>query len=233
MIAILIILIASWLLLWLYNKQNSNALGLIPFKKLVIDFWVGLFVSAIACAIYFLSIILISKSSLSINNKFTIMAFFASSWWMLKSVLLEELVFRGALLYISIKKLGIKPACILSAIAFGIYHWFSYNVFGNAAQMAIIFIVTGIGGLMFAFAFALTKSLYLPIGLHLGWNLVSVVVFSQGPLGQQLFFIGNEQKLNGGLSVVFFLFQILALPLFTYWYLTRHRRNVYSKLPNL
>jgi uncharacterized protein len=223
MIAILIVLVVSWLLLWFYNKKNLTALGLTPTKKRVIDLLVGLFVSAIICAVYFLSIITISKSSLTLNNKFTTLAFFGSLWWMLKSVLLEEFIFRGALLYIGIQKFGIRLACILSSVAFGIYHWFSYNVIGNPVQMILVFFITAIGGLMFAYAFALTKSMYLPVALHLGWNMATVVVFSQGPLGQQVFIIGNEHKLNEGLSLVFFLFQALALPGFTYWYLSRQR----------
>jgi uncharacterized protein len=223
MIAILIVLFISWLLLWLYNKKGLAVLGTTPTRKRVIDLLVGLFVSAIICAVYFLSVIAISKSSLILNNEFTTLAFFGSLWWMLKSVLLEEFIFRGALFYIAIKKFGIRLACILSSVAFGIYHWFSYNAFGNPVQMISVFFITVIGGLMFAYAFALTKSMYLPVGLHLGWNMATVVVFSQGPLGKQVFIVVNEHKLNGGISLVFFLFQTLALPAFTYWYLSRQR----------
>lgn len=125
------------------------------------------------------------------------------------------------------KGLGIKVACIISAVAFGIYHWFSYGVFGEPMQMIYVFIITGIGGLMFAYAFALTKSLYLPIGLHLGWNLATIVIFSQGPLGEQLLIGSNGQKLGGILSVLFFLYQILVLPLITYWYLKRQKIKLF------
>jgi membrane protease YdiL (CAAX protease family) len=125
--------------------------------------------------------------------------------------------------------LGIRLACIISAVAFGIYHWFSDEVFGDPIKMILIFITTGILGLMFAYAFASTKSLYLPIGLHFGWNLVTIVVFSQGPLGQQLLTITNGQRLPSVLSILFFLFQVLALPLFTYWYVRRQRTATTNK----
>lgn len=225
MIGIIIILLVSWLLLWLFNRNSLAVLGIIPSKKLIIDLLVGFIASVIASSIYFLSIIGLTKTVLTFNNQFTVIKFFNSCWWMLKSVLFEEFIFRGALLYILIQKIGIKWACILSAVAFGIYHWFSYSVLGNPVQMIFIFIITGIGGLMFAYAFAVTKSLYLPIGLHFGWNLVSVVVFSQGPLGQQLLIVDNEEKLSGAVSILFFLFQVLALPAFTYWYLSRRRTS--------
>jgi len=229
MIGILAALVASWLLLWLYNRKDLAVLGLAPSKKRVRDLLVGLLVSAIFCAADFLSIAVITQTRLTLNNQFTTITFFVSLWWTLKSVLFEEFIFRGALLYIAIQKLGIRLACIISAVAFGIYHWFSYEVFGDPIKMILIFITTGIGGLMFAYAFASTKSLYLPIGLHFGWNLVTIVVFSQGPLGQQLLTITNGQKLPAVLSILFFLFQVLALPLFTYWYVRRQRTATANK----
>jgi len=82
--------------------------------------------------------------------------------------------------------------------------------------------MTGIWGFMFAMAFAKTKSLYLPIGLHFGWNLISTVVFSQGPLGNQLLIGNGGQKMGVILSLVVFLFQVFVVPIITYWYLKRH-----------
>ena len=136
---------------------------------------------------------------------------------------MEELLFRGALLYIAIKIFGIRNACIISSVAFGIYHWFSYGIWGDIIQMIYIFILTGIGGLLFAYSFALTKSVYLPVGLHLGWNLVSVVVFSQGPLGDQLLLSSDGHPLSGFWSTIFFIYQITILPLVTYLYLRRQK----------
>jgi len=81
--------------------------------------------------------------------------------------------------------------------------------------------MTGIFGLVLAFAFAKTKSLYLPVGLHFGWNLFNIVVFSNGPLGEQIFIKTNGNQLQGILSLLVFLFQVFALPLLTFWYLKR------------
>jgi membrane protease YdiL (CAAX protease family) len=226
MIGILVELLVSWLLLWLCHRKNLSVLGLLPSKKLLADFLVGCLISALLCAIYFFSIVRISGTQLQVNQGFSFMDFLSGFWWTLKSVLFEEFLFRGALLYIAIQRFGTKLGCILSAVAFGIYHWFSYGVFGDPMQMTLIFIVTGIGGLMFAYAFAVTKSLYLPIGLHLGWNVVTIVVFSQGPLGHQLLITTSEQKLTGILSLLLFLFQLLALPIFTYLYLRRRRKEI-------
>jgi hypothetical protein len=91
---------------------------------------------------------------------------------------------------------------------------------GNPWQMIFIFLMTGIWGVMFAVAFAKTRSLYLPVGLHFGWNFVNTVIFSQGPLGNQFLIGSGTQKLGGVLSVIVFLFQLFAVPLLMYWYVT-------------
>lgn len=160
---------------------------------------------------------------MTLNPDFTVITFVSSSFWMLKSVLGEELLFRGALLYIAIKKLGLKKGCILSSVCFGIYHWFSYGIVGDFSQMIYIFILTGIGGLLFAYSFALTKSIYLPVGLHLGWNLVNVVIFSGGPLGKQMFMYSGGHQLDGLWTTIFFIYQITFLPFVTYLYLRRQK----------
>lgn len=221
MIGILVGVGVSWLLLWFLYKKNIGALGLGVSKRRVVEFTFGLLAAATCCAIYFLSIAGVTNSELSVNLDFTIQAFFSSVWWTLKSVLFEELLFRGVLLYIAIRIIGAMKACLLSAIAFGIYHWFSYGIFGNVVPMIYVFILTGVAGLMFAIAFAETKSMYMPIGLHLGWNLVTIVVFSQGPIGQQLLISEDGNEMGGIWSLVMFLFQIIVLPIIVYWYLKR------------
>ena len=61
-------------------------------------------------------------------------------------------------------------------------------MFGRGiVPMTYVLLVTGAGGWMFAYAFAKTKSILAPIGLHFGWILISIVLFSAGPLGNQLF----------------------------------------------
>jgi len=90
--------------------------------------------------------------------------------------------------------------------------------------MTYFFVSTGIWGLMFAFAFSKTKSFYLPTGLHLGWNLFNIVVFSQGPLGHQFLINSNSGQLLTGLpSTGLQLFQLMGLPIIVYIYLKKYR----------
>lgn len=225
MIGLIVELIISWLLLWLFDKTNLLVLGIRPTKSRMYHLTLGFLATSVFCAVYYLSVAGFTDNHFTINKEFGLRQFLKSSWWTLNSVLFEELIFRGALLYIAIKKFGVRAACIISAISFGIYHWFSFGAFENPVQMIIIFIMTGVWGLMFAFAYARTKSLYLPIGLHLGWNLINNVVFSQGPLGHQFLINNGEKKLEGILSLLFFVIQIFLLPILTYLFLRPRKES--------
>jgi len=225
-------LIISWLLLWIFFKKGLLVLGIVPTQSRLFNLFFGILIAAVCGTLYYLSFVSFIANTWTLNKEFTGQKLLTSSWWTLMSVLYEELIFRGALLYILIKKFGVKAACITSAICFGVYHWFTSGALGNPLQMTVIFIMTGIWGAMFAMAFARTKSLYLPIGLHFGWNFISTVIFSQGPLGKQLLVISGGQKLGGVLSAVVFIFQLLAVPVVTYWYLnlvSKKQKNAIGK----
>ena len=219
MAGLIVELIISWLLLWIFYKKGLRLLGIFPTKSRLFNLIFGFSAAAACGTLYYFSFTLLANNHWTLNDQFTAPAFLGGCWWTFKSVLYEEFIFRGALLYLLIKKIGVKKACITSAIGFGIYHWFTSGALGNPLQMAIVFVMTAIWGFMFALAFAKTKSMYLPVGLHFGWNLISTVIFSQGPLGNQLLVISGGQKLGEALSVVVFVFQLLAVPVATYWYL--------------
>ena len=224
MLGIICILILSWIILKIFNF-DFNVFGFKPSYARIKDLGIGFLVAALSCFIYFTSFILLLDYSVELNSDFQFSNFLSGAWWALKSVITEELLFRGALLVIAIKYVGEIKACLLSAIIFGIYHWFSYNVFGNLLPMLNTFIITGMGGLMFAYAYVKTRSLYLPVALHFGWNVVTITIFSEGPLGDQLL-ITSGGKPMGYLYFASLLYQILLLPCFTYWYLKKHKNDL-------
>ena len=147
MLGIIIQLLISWLIIWLFEKGNLNVLGFYPTKKRLLDFALFFIVTALCCSSDFFMRMFFAKQQWELNPKLTANLMVTGIWWNIKSVLFEELIFRGVLLYILIKKLGQAKAIIISAIAFGIYHWFSHEVIGNPTQMAITFVVTGTMGL--------------------------------------------------------------------------------------
>ena len=192
---ILVELAISWLLIWAIEKKNLRVLGLIPTQNRLIACAFFFLVTAFCCALQFLMRILIAHEQWQINPAVSWMLIVKGTWWTLFSVLYEELIFRGVVLYILIKRIGEVKAILISSIAFGIYHWFSYGLFWNIPMMIYIFIVTACFGFVLAYAYSKTLSLYIPIGIHFGWNIVNAFLFSQGSIGAGLFTpVKNQPK---------------------------------------
>lgn len=69
------------------------------------------------------------------------------------------------------------------------------------------------------------------MGLHLGWNLFNIVIFSQGPLGQQFLINSNSgQLLTGFPSIGLQLFQLIALPIIVFIYLKKYRQTTRKEI---
>ena len=235
MIGLLVVFLFSWFLLAKVAREPLTVLGMAPSKRRLKELLVGgLFMAAVG-VINFVWQAHFKQISYQLNLDYGVGALLGGSFWILKAVVLEELVFRGALLYLLTKYIGTVRACLLSSVLFGIYHWFSYGVFGSRlVLMVYIFLVTGAGGWMFSFAFAKTKSLYAPTGLHLGWNLVTAIVFSSGPIGTQLLVEqGEAVEWNEWVTLLFFSLQTIVAPGVVTWFLIRFYRSPSDSQPEL
>ena len=221
MMGLFVVFLISWVLLWRVTGESITILGITPNRQRLKELLVAMLYMAIIALINFTWQAHFKEITYRINPDYSIMDFIGGSFWIIKAVVFEELVFRGALLYLLIKRSGIIRASLLSSIAFGIYHWFSYEIFGSRiVLMVYIFLVTGSSGWMFAYAFAKTRSLFAPIGLHLGWNLVTAIVFSAGPIGDQwLIQEGETVVYNDWVTLIFFTLQAILAPGIATWYL--------------
>lgn len=202
MIGILIILLISWIAVFLIDKRDLQVLGLRPIVKRLKQFAIGFAVAAILCSGVQLFDIVLKSSSCELNEKFSTGMIANYFWWDFKSVLTEELMFRGALLYLLMNQLGAKKGILISAITFGIYHWFSFGILGQMIPMVVIFIGTGLMGSAWALAFSKTSSIALPTGLHLGWNFTLNTIFSKGPLGPGVLIYSGGESISDWFSLI-------------------------------
>ncbi|WP_433345355.1 lysostaphin resistance A-like protein [Microtetraspora malaysiensis] len=90
----------------------------------------------------------------------------------------EEWAFRGVALRLPEQAVGTWWALVISSLLFGLLH--APN--GNASPMTLVGIAVA-GGLVLGGGFLLTRSLWLPIGLHIGWNFVQNSVFGTSSSG--------------------------------------------------
>ncbi|WP_112138871.1 CPBP family intramembrane glutamic endopeptidase [Glycomyces dulcitolivorans] len=93
--------------------------------------------------------------------------------FMVAAAVTEELLFRGVLLRIVERRFGTWIALAGTGILFGLIHL----VNPNATLWGATAIAIEAGGMLGA-AYIATRSLWLPIGLHFGWNAAASAVFS-------------------------------------------------------
>jgi membrane protease YdiL (CAAX protease family) len=93
----------------------------------------------------------------------------------------EELLLRGILLRIAEEAVGTWLALASSVLVFGLLH-----AGDPTASIATIVFVALAGGLLTSAAYIMTRTLWLPIGIHAGWDLVQGIVFGTALAGHQL-----------------------------------------------
>lgn len=180
-----ILLAISWLLL----RLEGRGLGVLGFdqpRRRSGELALGVVALGAAAVVQQVGISLAAHDPFVVNPSTDPRALLNALRFTINSVLYEELLFRGYLLYRAVRWLGPRRAVLLDAAAFGVYHWFSYGVLGNPVAMVFVFLLTGAYGLMWARVFVATGSVAGPIGLHFGWNAVTYLGFSAGPLGAAL-----------------------------------------------
>jgi membrane protease YdiL (CAAX protease family) len=113
--------------------------------------------------------------------------FFILSW--LAVAFSEELLFRATIYRLFINIFGTWTAILLSSIFFAIAH------FSPTAGVTItgfsLFIYTFLAGVMLSAAYTATGKLWLPIGLHFGWDFATGAIFE---------FMVKGKETNDGLA---------------------------------
>ncbi len=218
MLGLLIQLGISYLLIWLIEKGNLSFMGFTPTRKRMADFAIFFMVAAACSSITFFLRMFFGGERWVLNPDLSASLILNGFWYHLKSVLFEELLFRGVLFYLLIRRWGIK-ALWVSAAAFGIYHWFTFEVFNNPVNMLVIFLITGLAGLVYGWAYMKTGSLYTPIAIHLGWNLVGSFAFSNGNTGPGIWVQPQPQpevQVSMGVFLVVSYFHLLLFYILNY-----------------
>lgn len=159
-------------LLWRFlNKETVKALG---FRGSLKDLGFGLFLGAISITLIFF--VLMVTGNVTLMNSFSEPEFTVYALTFLIMFLLvgifEEMFFRGYVMSTMASR-GHKKWVIyvISALFFSIVHMTNPNV--SVLGLVNIALV----GILFAYMFDVTNSLWLPIGYHITWNYFQGNVF--------------------------------------------------------
>ena len=181
----------SWIVLWFFEKRNLSVLGLTPTIARLKYSTILFIVSALLSATAFLLRMYFAKEVYTLSHSLTIESALLETWYQFRSVMTEELMCRGALLYLLIKKIGQTKAMMVSSLLFAVLHWTNQGVWGNFTQMTLLFAFTFAMGLLLAYTYVRTFSLLLPFGIHFGWNLTQNYIFPDITTGNNVFILAS------------------------------------------
>ncbi len=188
MVGIVVILGVSWLLLHYIESENLFVLGFYPIRKGISQLIIGVGFIFLLKVLFIYLDTQVNSIAWRVNSSINYYSVVQSFWYHLKSAITEDLIFRGALLYILIKRIGMQKAIFVSAVAFGVYHLISYGIIGSGIILLLyVLITTGFTGYVWAYTYAKTKSIMMPLGFHLGWNFITTFFYASQPYGNLIF----------------------------------------------
>jgi hypothetical protein len=172
---------------WLIDRRSLAGLGLFRARKAWVDLLVGIGIAGLMMALVFILEFLLGWVTLSKNSMGTtptseiisglmiaLLTFILVGWS-------EELFFRGYLLVNIREGLNWIWAMVLSSVAFAIAHAMN----PNASWQAMIGL--SLSGVFFAYSTLWSRGLWLPIGLHIGWNFFESTIFGFAVSGYDSF----------------------------------------------
>jgi len=136
-------------------------IALLPLGVLVGMVWFGLLIAMLYVGGHY------QNDRLAFPNRLLPAVIFAMG-----TAIWEEVTFRGLLFRVTEQAFGTWVGVAVSAIAFGALHGLNPNA-SLAASVAIILE----SGILLAAAYFATRTLWLPIGLHFGWNFAEDFIF--------------------------------------------------------
>jgi len=140
------------------------------------DFGTGMLIGTLLFAITMAVLILFGAASVSISGNWSALAYaFVGA---LVAAVMEEVLLRGVLFRIIEESLGSWIALGLSALVFGALH-----AFNPGATLASTMAIALEAGVLLAAVYMYTRTLWMPIGLHLGWNFTEGGIFGASVSG--------------------------------------------------
>jgi membrane protease YdiL (CAAX protease family) len=159
--------IAGYLLyVRLIEKRSALELSRFRIALLPVGLLVGMFWFSLLMAMLY------AGGHYQINGVAFPNRWFSAIVFALGTAIWEEVTFRGLLFRVTEQTFGTWVGVAVSAIAFGALHGLNPNA-SLAASIAIILE----SGILLAAAYFATRTLWLPIGLHFGWNFAEDFIF--------------------------------------------------------
>jgi membrane protease YdiL (CAAX protease family) len=202
--AVILLGLATWLLYKIDNKSLVE-IGL-NFKLRNVSFLpLGLLIGAIALLAAKYARCLYTGESFAISESINYGTIINSLYFILPTVAVEEFLFRGYLFKKTIEVSNVVIANIIFSLLFMSIHVLDDSVMQNMGQMIMLIMAIPIGHLFFATGLLKSKTIFFPIGLHLGNNWASRHLVTNTDSGDSILYTINKVDFNTWPSFIGFI----------------------------
>ena len=202
--AVIALIVATW---YLYKRENKSlieiGLNLNVKNLLLLPLGILIAASTFLFAKYIRAIIL--HETFHIASEVDIQTILMAFYFILPTVAVEEFLFRGYLFKKTVELSSVTKANILFAFLFTLIHIMDDQVLSNPGMMVLLVISIPCGHLLFATALLKSKSIYFPIGLHLGNNWATRHLVSGSAEGDSIFYVTNIAIFDTWIPFILFL----------------------------
>lgn len=165
---------ASYLVVKLLHKKTLAAIGLAFDMRGLRDAGIGMLAGILMMTFifglqYLQGYVTVSATEYDLSSGAQV--FLVSMAFFCVAALFEEILFRGYPFQTLVRGIGFIPSTLLVALAFGAAH------LANPNANAFGFINTAIASVLFCVAYWRTRSLWLPFGIHFGWNFAQTTLY--------------------------------------------------------
>lgn len=191
----ILLFIATWLL-YKTDKKTLKDIGLninfknISFLPLGIIIGATAFLGSKILRAFYLG------ETIEIAEIFNYKTMLYALYVILPTVAVEEFLFRGYLFKKIIEISNVIIANIIFSILFMLIHVLDENALNNLGMVVFLAISIPVGHLLFATALLKFKTLFFPIGIHLGNNWATHHLISNNNLGDSFLYIPEVVTFN-------------------------------------
>lgn len=207
---------------FLYKKDNKSLkdIGLNFNVKNISFLPLGVLIGALAILGAKYVRTLYTGETLEVATSINYATLLSAFYFILPQVATEEFLFRGYLFKKTIEVSNVVIANVIFSILFMLIHVLDENVLKNKGMIIMLVIAIPIGHLLFATALVKSKTLFFPIGLHLGNNWATRHLITNSNSGDSLFFIPNGATFDAWIPFITMLVLyngFFLLVTFTIW----------------
>lgn len=188
--ACILLFLATWILFKI-DYKSLNAIGLNFSLKNISYLPFGVIIGAFAFFSAKYARALYTGELFEISTSIQFSSILYAFYFILPQVTTEEFLFRGYLFEKTIKISNVVITNILFSIAFMLIHVLDESVMNSIGMIVFLTITIPFGHLLFATALLKSKTLFFPIGIHLGNNWATRHLITNSNTGNSFLYMPN------------------------------------------